>query len=194
LLLFLVLSWLLSLLLICPMATDCGKHVYSQGNWTNGVEFVYCSCSNRVMLGFFLLHETESPTQILKFLISRFNKPPKLLVYDNNCNVHRTCTYLSPSFFDSTNFVIDRLHQPTHTRCSPAFKMDYFRYLRSCNSQVAEQGNSLIESSDLISCISNMKQSNFIRTLKTWMFMYNVRVKYTGNKLDPFWKQVQHLE
>jgi len=144
------------------------------------------------MLGFAVLASAECPRVVLKILLSRFPKSPSLIIYDNACNLQKLCMKTAPTFFQDSVFLIDRLHEPGHVSCSPAFIMKFHRYLINVNSQVAEEGNSYLASSDIIPCISMMNQANFIRSLRLWMLMYNIRVS-TKQPLNPFIWQVPHF-
>jgi hypothetical protein len=149
------------------------------------------------MLGFALLQSAECPRLVLQLLLSRFPQAPRLIIYDNACNLHKLCMKIAPTFFQNTIFVVDRLHEPGHVSCSPAFCMRYHRHLINVNSQVAEEGNSYLSGSDIISCISMMTQSNFLRSMRLWMLMYNIRVHASGSvhfrSQEPFLIQLQKM-
>ena len=40
---------------------------------------------------------------------------PKLIIYDNCCNLMRYCLRRAPLFFSETQFLIDRLHWFNHS-------------------------------------------------------------------------------
>ncbi|KAL0038592.1 hypothetical protein WJX77_011963 [Trebouxia sp. C0004] len=59
-----------------------------------------------------LMTDQRGPT--LHFIYNRFKTAPKMIVYDNACNLHRYVLRRAPQFFSSTLFRIDRLHIRNH--------------------------------------------------------------------------------
>ena len=40
---------------------------------------------------------------------------PKVIVYDNGCNLHQYCLNREPDYFRESRFLVDRFHWPNHT-------------------------------------------------------------------------------
>ena len=40
---------------------------------------------------------------------------PRLIVYDNSCNLHSYCLNQDPVFFKNSQFLVDQLHWQDHT-------------------------------------------------------------------------------
>ncbi len=96
---------------------------------------------------------------------ARRPKAPKLVIYDNSCNLHAYCLNREPEFFKDTLFVVDKvrcsvrndgpvqarrtdsptplahpqLHFKTHKACSRAYDIGRYSEYLSWNSQLAEQ-------------------------------------------------------
>jgi L-lysine 2,3-aminomutase len=80
-------------------------------------------------MGFAIMSRSEGPKTFFEFICHRFSKAPKMIVYDNCCNLHRYCLRREPNFFSQTWFLIDRLHQRGHIACHEGYNMDvYLRY------------------------------------------------------------------
>lgn len=156
----------------------CTKLAPATKVWSPGIFLMFCGCKSRRMLSFSLLNRPESTRTVFDLLYSRLPEPPDFLIYDNACNLHKMNMKLAPHFFSRTVHVIDRLHAPTHVKCSPAFCIDH--QLRpeilKCNTQAAEQGNSIIDLSDFKPSGSNMSQVNFMLSFRLFMFIYNLRI------------------
>ena len=100
-------------------------------------------------------------------------------------NFHKTCMKVAPSYFKGCRVVIDRVHQPGHVRCSPAFCMAHFKEKLACiNSQVAEQANSDLERSDQKGSLAHMGHFNFMVSFRFSMFLENLRHMRTACKLE----------
>ena len=82
----------------------------------------------------------------------------------------------APGFFCDCTMVIDRVHQPGHVRCDPAFCMHHYkeRMVDIC-SQIAEQTNAEMERSDQKGSLAHMGHFNFMLSFRLSMFMSNLR-------------------
>ena len=49
------------------------------------------ACRHKICYGFQILREHESTVVVYNMLISLFEKPPRIVIYDNACNLHTTC-------------------------------------------------------------------------------------------------------
>lgn len=52
---------------------------------------------------------------ITKQIVNFFFLAPRLIVYDNACNLHSYALNRDPVFFKNTQFLVDRLHWRDHT-------------------------------------------------------------------------------
>jgi hypothetical protein len=160
--------------------TGCSKSAPITRVWSSGLFIIYCGCEKRKMIAFSLLDRQESTRVVFDLIYSRWPDAPSFILYDNACNLHKMNMRLAPHFFGETLHVIDRLHDAGHIRCSPVFSLDH-QVIPNCkgrhiNSQVAEQGNSVIDLTDFKPSGSNMTQVNFMLSFRFFMFAYNLRI------------------
>ncbi|BDA41042.1 hypothetical protein COCOBI_01-6970 [Coccomyxa sp. Obi] len=96
----------------------------------------------------------EGPATAFDLFFSRLVTGPKMVVYDNACNLHRYALRRAPKFFAETAFRIDRLHIFNHNGCSSGYNLAKYPQdmkivegvrLRTLNTQVAEQCNSILD-------------------------------------------------
>lgn len=131
----------------------CTKHTKRTINVTPGMFALFCP--HGICLGFEAMKNFEGPMTAYNIIYRRFKIPPGILVYDNCCNLSRTCLKLSAAHFALTLFLIDRVHQPGHVGCHEGYNMNAFpkdtpvlggeMTLGIVNSQVCEQCNSKLE-------------------------------------------------
>lgn len=130
----------------------CRKYENGHTRLTPGVLLMFCA--HGICLGFKLMARCEGPGMVADLLYTRLKAAPKLVVYDNACNVHRICMRWHPDFFNKTRFLIDRVHQFNHHSCGPGYNMGFGNQsvklvdgvtVGSLNSQAAEQRNSMLE-------------------------------------------------
>ncbi|XP_022803132.1 uncharacterized protein LOC111340536 [Stylophora pistillata] len=96
--------------------------------------------------GFSVILCNESPNIPFRVLRMRFSRGPRLIVYDNACNLHSHCLNRDPVFFKNSQFLLDRLHWRDPTGCSEAYNLSRFRQWDTYNSQAAKQANSCLKS------------------------------------------------
>ena len=88
------------------------------------------------------MQQHESPETAFRVFFDRFEKPPKYVVYDNNCHAMKYSLKRELKFFHAVRFFIDRLHWKNHTACQDAYNMNTWPFLKGVNSQACEQFNS----------------------------------------------------
>ena len=129
-----------------------------------------CTCCNRV-LGFSLLDRNETPRIGFEIMFTRFKVAPRLVVYDNSCNLQHYCMLREPHFFKNTLFVIDRFHRRGHV-CSPAYDPRHHLCLNNVNTSRAEQVNSALSS--LSNQLKYMCPSRYFFFLRDFLSELNV--------------------
>jgi len=109
----------------------------------------------------------ESPR--FQIFLTRFLKPPKLIVYDNACKLHQYSLNREPDNFKFTKFLIDKFHWKGHVGCSSRYNLTKYPTfdMTAINSQVNEQANAGLQR--IKSHVSYMKEENFVS------FPYNKR-------------------
>ena len=63
----------------------------------------------------------EGPRQVYEVLCTRWKTAPRVILYDNACQLATYALARDPKHFGDTAFIVDRLHYEGHVRCSPAF-------------------------------------------------------------------------
>jgi len=166
----------------------CTKHLMSHPGLTPGIFAVFCP--HGLCMGFAIMSRSEGPKTFFEFICHRFSKAPKMIVYDNCCNLHRYCLRREPNFFSQTWFLIDRLHQRGHIACHEGYNMDVYpedevvvpRWaadgivmpeitLGKFNSQAAEQCNAKLD--QISTQVAYMSQANFMAVVKYYLFRFN---------------------
>ncbi|KAL3871729.1 hypothetical protein ACJMK2_039712 [Sinanodonta woodiana] len=100
------------LLLTCKHAADCTKKGSTHPSLTPGIFTL--SCVHGICYGFQMMEDIESCNLPFTILITRFMIAPKLVIYDNACNLHNYCLNRDPVFFRETWFLVDRFHWCNH--------------------------------------------------------------------------------
>ena len=85
---------------------------------------------------------------------------PRVIIYDNSCNLLNYCFNREPELFKSTFFFVDRFHMAGHVNCSKSFDLRAYKHLKGLYSQAAEQVNSRLVT--LKNMASFMTQANFM--------------------------------
>ena len=151
---------------------DCRKKSYGHPTLTPGIFTVYCA--HGICCGFDILRSCESPRHPFEIFTTRFQQPPKAIVYDNACHLHIYCLNREPQRFQNTLFLVDRFHWRGHVGCSQGYCMDNYIHLRSLNSQVNEQANSGLQR--IKGQLAYMSIDNFIFHLSLFLSLKNADV------------------
>ncbi|XP_038077318.1 uncharacterized protein LOC119745165 [Patiria miniata] len=151
--------------------TSCRKDSKNYGRMTPGVFAAFCP--HGICYGFEIMNQFESPNVPFTLLLTRFETPPKMIVYDNACHLHAYCLNREPGMFKKTKFLIDRLHWPNHTACSVGYKLDGYSKYKAINSQVAEQMNSSLQRIKVQ--LSYMAQDNFLWHCRFFLWGKNMK-------------------
>ena len=73
----------------CQSDLKCSKIYPKHNRFSPGI--IVMACKHKVCYGFQILRERESTEVVYKLLISIFKRPPRMIIYDNACNLHTTC-------------------------------------------------------------------------------------------------------
>jgi hypothetical protein len=113
---------------------------------------------------------------------------PYLLMYERKLDVFRFLAYDNGCTLDSYKgnraafhckdgmVFIDSFHQPSHVGCCEGYKISAFRRFRECenlNSQVAEEGNSVLRR--IVATASFMTVPNFMAFINLFVYGFNLR-------------------
>jgi hypothetical protein len=72
----------------------------------------------------------------MQLLLTRFDYPPEIIIYDNACNLHDFCVHREPDFFKTVQFIIDKLHVTGHKHCSVVYDPYKHQVVMNINTQV----------------------------------------------------------
>jgi len=174
----------------------CNKEYVAGHTWNDGVYEEFCCCKLKIQLGFADLDGKESTREVHDILYGRLDEPPDAKLYDNACNLHKTCMRVAPCFWRCCLMLIDREHQCNHKNCSPVFDMAHFPHLEKevTNSQIAEQYHSELERSDLTGSLSGMTQVNFMLSCRFFMFLHNMRARQDPKQILPLRVLIEKMQ
>lgn len=69
-----------------------------------------------------------------ELLFTRFSVAPRMVVYDNACNLAVHCIMREPAFYGSTQFIVDRFHYKSHRHCPHVYDAEYYPSLDRSNT------------------------------------------------------------
>ncbi|XP_062341606.1 uncharacterized protein LOC134039632 [Osmerus eperlanus] len=153
-------------------ASDCRKTAGRHPNLIPGIFTLFCT--HGVCLGFSIMEQVESVNVPFTILCTRFRQYPKIVIYDNACQLQTYCLRRDPGFFRETWFLVDRLHWRNHSGCNIGYNLDSYPQFQKINSQVAEQNNSLLKK--MKGQLSYMNRENFIRHLMLFLWHRSCKV------------------
>ncbi|XP_063427966.1 uncharacterized protein LOC134711349 isoform X2 [Mytilus trossulus] len=152
------------------METKCTKKRSTHPTLTPGLFTV--SCIHGICYGYEIMEDAESPNIPFTVLRTRFHTAPKLIIYDNACNLHQYCLNRDPVFFQHSWFLVDRFHWCNHVGCHIGYNLDNYLQYKWINSQVAEQRNSTLKK--LKSMLSYMNLKNFTTHCNFFLWFRNM--------------------
>jgi hypothetical protein len=119
----------------------CNKYANDGGACGPGVLLVYC-VQHSNCIGFVLMHDAESPRTVFELMLARFRVQPRIIIYDNGCNLSEYVLNRAPAQFKKTAILVDGFHYSSHTNCAPSF--DTHHNMGICmglNTSLLEQCN-----------------------------------------------------
>lgn len=120
----------------------CNKIYKQPGSLAPGVLYFFC-VEHQHCIGFVILKTAESPKLIAEILLTRFSKAPRIVLYDNACNLSEFVLNRYPVPFEGTRFFVDGFHFSSHVNCSPSYNSaDHPSLTKSLNTSLVEQKNS----------------------------------------------------
>lgn len=162
----------------------CTKVALKHKIFTPGI--MHASCPHGITELAYMMPRYEGPTLAFEILYTRYSVAPKMVVYDNACNLHVSCTRRESRFFCDTKFLSDRLHWADHNNCSNGYSMnslpsnmelipsiDGFPPLtvEQFNTQVSEQLNRKLQG--VRTQMSYMSHDNFYNFFTLFLAMNN---------------------
>lgn len=123
----------------------CNKfyETYGKRGQTGGLMAAWCP--HCVCLGFHCIPKGEGRNDVFSALFTRWENPPKVVIYDFACALGPYCMVREPRFFKNTRFLIDGFHAKGHKRCTKSCFISSYKKndpdLATVNSSAAECGN-----------------------------------------------------
>jgi hypothetical protein len=108
----------------------CNKDSKKAGRLGAGTLLFWCA-QHRYCLGFVILKSAESISQVAETFISRFQTQPKVIIYDNGCNLHEYILNRDPRIFKNTLILSDGFHWKNHTNCCLCYNSREYKFLDS---------------------------------------------------------------
>jgi hypothetical protein len=129
----------------------CTKNYQSNTRLGSGIVLFWCA-KHRVCLGWVFLKKAESLEIVYQTLLTRFPVMPKVICYDNACNLSEYCYNRAPryentlnnnyySFFINSIFIVDGFHYKGHVNCSHGYNSSNLGIMSQICSVIHEQKN-----------------------------------------------------
>ncbi|KAI8893110.1 hypothetical protein BC833DRAFT_569508 [Globomyces pollinis-pini] len=165
----------------------CNKDAKLPGKFGSGVLLYWCG-EHRFCLGFSVLESAESLQEVYTTLIARFPILPKVIIYDNGCNLHEYFLNRSPNVLKETIILSDGFHWKNHINCAPTYDSKLYPFLDGLSSVLHEQKNAVLDKLKLSSCFMNYDSFCLIliyilQTLNTreeWTYRVTSEIPITG--------------
>jgi hypothetical protein len=132
---------------------NCTKHYKHAGRLGAGLMMVWC-VKHRECIGFTVLRSAESCKELYDILSTRFLQMPRIVIYDNACNLFEVgvplanlqyCFNRNPQLFANTSILCDGIHYKNHTNCSATFNCLEYTAMSNLSSVTHEQKNQYLD-------------------------------------------------
>ena len=154
---------------------DCNKLYVASKRFTPGILTVQCCCDKPQLLGYIVMVRCESTALALTSILTNFQVPPRVVYYDNGCNLVRSVLTRAPWLMHTTKFVVDRFHFKSHT-CCIYYDPDSYPWMDEDRSTTAESINARIEKT--VPFIRYVKGENLIPFLNIRFALLNIATRY----------------
>lgn len=111
-------------------AAACNKLYKKQGRLGAGTLLFWCGV-HRKCLGFYIMKSAESCKTVFQILATRFPKQPRVIIYDNGCNLSEYILNRAPGPFKDSYILSDGFHWKNHTNCGVSFNSKLYPALDS---------------------------------------------------------------
>ena len=98
----------------------CNKLYKQKGRLGAGTLLFWCGV-HRKCLGFYIMKAAESCKTVFQILATRFPKQPRVIIYDNGCNLSEYILNRVPGPFKDSYILSDGFHLKNHTNCGVSF-------------------------------------------------------------------------
>ena len=100
--------------------TNCTKEYKQSGRLGAGTLLFWCGI-HRKCIGFYMLPSAESCQHVYTILLSRFKRMPRVVIYDNGCNLNEYVLNRAPEPFKGSYILSDGFHWKNHVNCASTF-------------------------------------------------------------------------
>lgn len=139
---------------------ECNKLYKQQRTMGPGTLYFFC-VTHQKCIGFIILQKPESTRIVTQTLITRFKDMPKIILYDNGCNLNEFILNRYPTEFENSRILVDGFHYQSHNNCSHSYDS------RSHPDITKELNTSLLEQKNARYC--KMKWTSPFLKLQTFM-------------------------
>ena len=108
----------------------CNKVYKKKGRLGAGTLLFWCGI-HRKCLGFYIMKSAESCKTVFQILVTRFKIQPRVIIYDNGCNLSEYILNREPGPFKETYILSDGFHWKNHTNCGVSFNSKLYPSLDS---------------------------------------------------------------
>ena len=149
----------------------CSKTILRTDTHSDGILTVQCVCSNPKLLGFVVMKKPESTEVALDSILTHFRIPPRVIFYDNACNLYASALLRVPWLLNQTRFLVDRFHYKSHT-CSTFFDPSSYRELDLFKTTGEESINARIEK--VLCFLRYLRGKNYVPFLRARFALLNL--------------------
>ena len=151
----------------------CNKDYKRPGKFGAGTLIFFCA-DCRCCIGFVVLTSSESVQHVYNVLVSRFRQMPKVIIYDNGCNLHEYILNRSPLLFVNSLILVDGFHWPNHVNCCDAYNAKMYEFLEGNNTTKLISAISTVLHEQKNSVIAKLKTTSIHMTYESfsWILVY----------------------
>ena len=174
---------------------ECSKTVLRTDTHSDGILTVQCVCSTPKLLGFIVMNKPESTEVALNSVLTHFKIPPRVVFYDNACNLFASALLRVPWLLNLSRFLVDRFHFKSHN-CSTFFDPSSYRDLDVFKTTGAESINARIEK--VLHFLRHLRGGNYVPFLRARFALLNLGslIREDTGKLDleefTLWREFQN--
>jgi len=154
---------------------NCIKKYTTAEYHSPGLLTVQCVCENPKLIGFIVMTRAESTSLALSSILSHLPIPPRVLYYDNGCNLFASTLLRFPWLLHQCRVVVDRFHYKSH-KCCAFFDPDCYYALDEQRSTTAESFNARIARS--VHHMRYLRGNNLVPFLQIRFALLNLAALY----------------
>ena len=173
---------------------ECNKTILRSDTHSNGILTVQCVCDTPKLLGFVVMKKPESTEVALTSILTHFRVPPRVVFYDNACNLFASALQRVPWLLHLSRMLVDRFHYKSHT-CSSLFDPSSYRDLDAFKTTGAESINARIKK--VLFFLRYLSGKNYVPFLRSRFALLNLgsMIRDETGKIDleeaTLWRKFQ---